>query len=71
MISTGTTSPGIWTGRPDRYTAPAVIPLKQFSFSKRDTPALGRWKAYFYRQPKYNKVKTAAKPSINQHELIF
>jgi hypothetical protein len=28
-----------------------------FLFFKRDTPALGRWKAYFYRRPKDNEVK--------------
>jgi hypothetical protein len=32
-----------------------VVPLKPFSFSKRDTPALGRWKAYFYRRPKITR----------------
>jgi hypothetical protein len=30
---------------------------KPLSFSKRDTPALGRWKAYFYRRPKDNEAK--------------
>jgi hypothetical protein len=34
-----------------------LVPLKPLSFSKLDTPALGRWKAYFYRRPKYYEVK--------------
>jgi hypothetical protein len=40
-----------------RSTESALVPLKPFSLSKRDTPALGRWKAYFYRRPKDNEVK--------------
>jgi hypothetical protein len=34
-----------------------VVPLKPLSFSKSDTLALGRWKAYFYRRPKDNEAK--------------
>jgi hypothetical protein len=33
-----------------------LVSLKPLSFSKRDTPALGRWKAYFYRRPKDNEA---------------
>jgi hypothetical protein len=42
-------------GRPLHRTA--LVPLKPLSFSKRDAPALCRWKAYFYRRPKDNEVK--------------
>jgi hypothetical protein len=48
-----------------------VIPFKPLSFSKIDTPALGRRKAYFYMQPKDIQVKRVRRWRIISKNLFF